>query len=84
MSSYHYIMSSEDEQFIEIFTSFIERFTQGMEAFQFRGNHIGTGIFLLNFIGKHPYCTMSDVIAFLKLIPNNSDFVFYKITIKFI
>lgn len=63
-------MSSEEEQYIEIFTTFIESFTQGMEAFQYGEKHIGTSIFLLNFIGKHPKCTMSDVKNFLRMIPS--------------
>ena len=63
-------MSSEEQQFIEVFTTFIERFTQGVEAFQYKGKQVGTGIFLLNFIGKHPYCMMSDVKEFLKMIPS--------------
>ncbi len=63
-------MNSEEKEYMEIFTSFIERFTQGIEAFQYQGKHIGTGIFLLNFIGKHPNCSMSDVKEFLKLIPS--------------
>ncbi len=63
-------MNPEENQFIEIFTTFIERFTQGMESFQYKGNHIGTKLFLLNFIGKHPYCSMSEVKEFLKLIPS--------------
>jgi len=63
-------MSGEEEQLIEIFTTFIERFTQGMEAFEYNGKHIGTGIFLLNYVGKHPNCSMSEIIEFLKLIPS--------------
>ncbi len=63
-------MSGEEEQLIEIFTSFIERFTQGMEAFEFKGKQIGTGIFLVNYIGKHPNCSMSEIVEFLKLIPS--------------
>ncbi len=63
-------MNPEETQFMEIFTTFIERFTQGMEGFQYKGKHIGTGMFLLNFIGKHPNCSMSDVKVFLKLIPS--------------
>jgi len=63
-------MSGEEEQLIEIFTTFIERFTQGMEAFEYNGKQIGTGIFLLNYVGKHPNCSMSEIIEFLKLIPS--------------
>ncbi|MFX1274680.1 MAG: MarR family winged helix-turn-helix transcriptional regulator [Promethearchaeota archaeon] len=63
-------MSGEEEQFIEIFTTFVERFTQGMEAFEYNGKQIGTGIFLLNYIGKHPNCSMSEIVEFLKLIPS--------------
>lgn len=63
-------MSGEEEQLIEIFTSFVERFTQGMEAFEYKGKQIGTGIFLLNYIGKHPNCSMSEIVEFLKLIPS--------------
>jgi DNA-binding MarR family transcriptional regulator len=65
-------MSGEEEQLIEIFTTFIERFTQGMEAFEYKGKQIGTGIFLINYIGKHPNCSMSEVIEFLKLIPSSA------------
>lgn len=63
-------MIGEEEQLIEIFTTFIERFTQGMEAFEYKGKQIGTGIFLINFIGKHPNCSMSEIVEFLKLIPS--------------
>jgi len=63
-------MDTEEEQFIEVFTSFIERFTQGLEAIQYKGKNIGTKIFLLNFIGKHPQCSMSDVKKFLSIIPS--------------
>ena len=63
-------MDTEEEQYIEIFTSFIERFTQGIESIQYKGNTIGTSIFLLNFLGKHPKCTMSDVKKFLRMIPS--------------
>jgi DNA-binding MarR family transcriptional regulator len=65
-------MSGEEEQFIEIFTAFVERFTQGMEAFEFKVKPIGTGIFLINYIGKHPNCSMSEIIEFLKLIPSTA------------
>ena len=65
-----YTMDTEEEQYIEIFTSFIERFTQGVDSIQYKGNIIGTSIFLLNFIGKHPKCTMSDVKKFLRMIPS--------------
>ncbi len=63
-------MNGEEEQLIEIFTTFVERFTQGMEAFEYKGKQIGTGIFLINYIGKHPNCSMSEIIKFLKLIPS--------------
>lgn len=63
-------MNGEEEQLIEIFTTFIERFTQGMEAFEYKGKQIGTGIFLINYIGKHPNCSMSEIVEFLKLIPS--------------
>jgi DNA-binding MarR family transcriptional regulator len=63
-------MDSEEEQYIELFTSFIERFTHGIESFEYQGNHIGTGIFILNYIGKHPNCSMSDIKHFLQLIPS--------------
>ena len=63
-------MIREEEQFIEIFTTFVERFTQGIEAFEYKGKQVGTGIFLLNYIGKHPNCSMSEIIKFLNLIPS--------------
>jgi DNA-binding MarR family transcriptional regulator len=63
-------MRGEEEQLIEIFTSFVERFTQGMETFEYKGKQIGTGIFLINYVGKHPNCSMSEIVEFLKLIPS--------------
>ena len=63
-------MDSEEKEYIELFTSFIERFTQGIESFQYKGKHIGTGIFILNYIGKHSDCSMSEIKEFLKLIPS--------------
>ncbi|TFG02711.1 MAG: MarR family transcriptional regulator [Promethearchaeota archaeon] len=63
-------MSREEKQFIEIFTTFVERFTQGIEALEYKGKPVGTGIFLLNYIGKHPNCSMSEIIKFLNLIPS--------------
>ncbi len=64
------MMDTQEEQYIEIFTSFIEQFTQGIEALEYDGKKISTGIFLINYIGKHPQCSMSDIIEFLKLIPS--------------
>ena len=65
-------MNPEEDKYMEIFTTFFEIFTQGMEAFQYKGISVGTGIFLLNYIGKHPNCSMSDVKVFLKLIPSTA------------
>jgi DNA-binding MarR family transcriptional regulator len=63
-------MNPEVNEYMVLFTSFIERFTRGIESFQYQGKHIGTGIFLVNFIGKNPNCSMSDVKEFLRLIPS--------------
>ena len=65
-------MESETEKYIEILSRFIEKITQGVENFAYKGNHVRTGIFLINFIGKREDCCMKDIVKFLNVIPSTA------------
>jgi DNA-binding MarR family transcriptional regulator len=65
-------MESDKERYLEILNSFIEKITQGVESFTYKGKEIGTGIFLINFIGKREECHMKDIVEFLHVIPSTA------------
>lgn len=65
-------MESDKERFLEIFSKFIEQFTQGIENFTYKGKDVGSGIFLISFIGTREECYMKDIIEYLNVIPSTA------------
>ena len=65
-------MESDKERFLEIFSKFIEQFTQGIENFTYNGKDVGSGIFLISFIGTREECYMKDIIQYLNVIPSTA------------
>lgn len=65
-------MTFEKERYLEILNHFIEKITQGAENFTYKGKEIGTGIFLINFIGKQKACYMRDIVKYLDVLPSTA------------
>ena len=65
-------MVLDKERYLEILHHFIEKITQGAENFTYKGKEIGTGIFLINFIGKQEACYMRDVVKYLDVLPSTA------------
>ncbi len=68
----YYLMRTDKERFIEIFSRFIQQFTQGIENFTYKGKDVGSGIFLISFIGSREDCFMKDIIQYLNVIPSTA------------
>ena len=66
------MMESKTTRYIEILNRFIGKITPGVENFTYDGKEIGTGIFLINFIGKKEECYMKDIVSFLNVIPSTA------------
>ena len=60
------------EIFSDNINEFLIKLTMGIEGFKFRGKQVGTGMFLINYIGMNPCCTMSDVILYLDVIASTA------------
>ncbi|MFX1254895.1 MAG: MarR family winged helix-turn-helix transcriptional regulator [Promethearchaeota archaeon] len=52
---------------MDMITSFIEQITYGVENFKYNGKDIGTGMFLIMYIGKNKDCSMKDIINYLNI-----------------
>ncbi|MFX0012788.1 MAG: MarR family transcriptional regulator, partial [Candidatus Hermodarchaeota archaeon] len=65
-------MTFEKERYLEILNRFIENITQGAENLTYKGKEIGTGIFLINFIGRKEACYMRDIVKYLDVLPSTA------------
>ena len=65
-------MDSINDNVLKTFTTFMMNINQGIENLVIKDYKIGSGIFLLNFIGSNKNCNMRNISDFLNVIPSTA------------
>jgi DNA-binding MarR family transcriptional regulator len=45
----------------ELFTTILESITFAIESFEVEGYQMGRGVFIIDYVGKHPVCNLKDI-----------------------